>query len=229
MQLGRRMEKATEQQVRTHLGRFGFSQQRSLTQIAKLSGGEKARLLFAQMTLTKPHILLLDEPTNHLDMDSRQSLAEAINAFEGAVVIISHDPSVLEMTADRLWLVEDGRVSNFEGDLDDYRERLLSKPQATKRETRTDESDRKDQRQRGGERRPNLAHLKKKIEQAAAVVTKLEAERTKLQTKLADPKLYMEPAKATEAQRAVSKVEKDLAAAEEAWIKLETELEAAEA
>jgi len=229
MQLGRRMEKATEQQVRTHLGRFGFSQQRSLTQIAKLSGGEKARLLFAQMTLTKPHILLLDEPTNHLDMDSRQSLAEAINAFEGAVVIISHDPSVLEMTADRLWLVEDGRVSNFEGDLDDYRERLLSKPQATKRETRTDESDRKEQRQRGGERRPNLAHLKKKIEQAAAVVTKLEAERTKLQTKLADPKLYSEPAKATEAQRAVSKVEKDLAAAEEAWIKLETELEAAEA
>jgi ATP-binding cassette subfamily F protein 3 len=158
-----------------------------------------------------------------------KALLKRLTPSKGAVVIISHDPSVLEMTADRLWLVEDGRVSNFEGDLDDYRERLLSKPQATKRETRTDDSERKEQRPRSGERRPNLAHLKKKIEQAAAAVTKLEAERIKLQTKLADPKLYSEPAKATEAQRAVSKVEKDLAAAEEAWIKLETELEAAEA
>ncbi len=232
LELSRRLVKASEQQVRSHLGRFGFTQQRSLTQVAKLSGGEKARLLFALMTIAKPHILLLDEPTNHLDMDSRQGLVEAINGFEGAVVIISHDPSVIEMTADRLWLVEGGRVSNFEGDLDDYRQRLLSGPEVqndrSKRGAKGDDSERKDQRQRGAERRQSLTPLKKKVEQAAGAVTKLEGERAKLQTKLADPKLYGDAAKTVEVQRELGRVEKDLAAAEELWMKLESELEQAE-
>lgn len=229
LEMSRRLDKASEQQVRNHLGRFGFTQQRSQTQIANLSGGEKARLLFALMTLTKPHILLLDEPTNHLDMDSRESLAQAINAFEGAVVIISHDPSVIEMTADRLWLVEDGRVSAFEGDLEDYRARTLKARDSVAEETapKAADDDRKAQRQRAAERRQALAPLKKKAEQAAAAVTKLEAERTRLQTKLADPKLYGDAAKATEVQKEMGRIEKDLAAAEERWMSLETELEQA--
>ncbi|MCA0201306.1 MAG: ABC-F family ATP-binding cassette domain-containing protein [Proteobacteria bacterium] len=230
VEMMRRLEKASEQQARNHLGRFGFTQQRSQTQIGKLSGGEKARLLFALMTLSKPHILLLDEPTNHLDMDTRESLAQAINAFEGAVVIISHDPSVIEMTADRLWLVEDGKVTNFEGDLDDYRTRTLQardkaseKPQA-----QSGEDDRKAQRQKSAERRQNLAPLKKKVDQAAAKVTRLEGEKAKLAAKLADPKLYADAAKALEVQKEMGRIEKDLSDAEEAWMALEGELEQAE-
>jgi ATP-binding cassette subfamily F protein 3 len=231
LQLSRRMVKSTEQQVRAHLGRFGFTQQRSLTQIAKLSGGEKARLLFALMTIEKPHILLLDEPTNHLDMDSRQGLAEAINGFEGAVVIISHDPNVIEMTADRLWLVEGGRVTNFEGDLDDYRTRTLRSrdgENANERNERAAEDERKLERQRSAERRQSLAPLKKKVDQAAAVVAKLEAEKARLAAKLADPALYGgDGSKALTAQREMGKLEKDLAAAEEVWLSLESQLEQA--
>jgi len=231
VEMTRRMEKSSEQQARTHLGRFGFSQQRSLTQIANLSGGEKARLLFALMTLTKPHILLLDEPTNHLDMDSRESLARAINAFEGAVVIISHDPSVIEMTADRLWLVEDGRVMAFEGDIDDYRTRTLQTRPTDRSggDEKLTEEDRKAQRQRAAGRRQSLAPLKKKAEQAGAAVTRLETERARLQAKLADPKLYGDAGKTIEVQREMGRVEKDLAAAEELWMKLEGEFEEAQA
>ncbi len=230
VEMMRRLEKGTEQQARNHLGRFGFTQQRAQTQIGKLSGGEKARLLFALMTLSKPHILLLDEPTNHLDMDTRESLAQAINAFEGAVVIISHDPSVIEMTADRLWLVEDGKVMNFEGDLDDYRTRTLQSRDSapTKTQVMSPEDDRKAQRQKSAERRQNLAPLKKKLEQAAAKVTKLEGEKAKLAAKLADPKLYADAAKALEVQREMGRIEKDLAVAEDAWMALEGELEEAE-
>ncbi len=230
VEMMRRLEKATEQQARNHLGRFGFTQQRSQTQIGKLSGGEKARLLFALMTLAKPHILLLDEPTNHLDMDTRESLAQAINAFEGAVVIISHDPSVLEMTADRLWLVEDGKVTNFEGDLDDYRTRTLQARDKAPEKTQVPsaEEDRKAQRQKSAERRQNLAPLKKKVDQAAAKVTKLEGEKSKLAAKLADPKLYADAVKALDVQKEMGRIEKDLAAAEEAWMTLEGELEQAE-
>ncbi len=230
VEMMRRLEKGTEQQARNHLGRFGFTQQRAQTQIGKLSGGEKARLLFALMTLSKPHILLLDEPTNHLDMDTRESLAQAINAFEGAVVIISHDPSVIEMTADRLWLVEDGKVMNFEGDLDDYRTRTLQSRDSAPAKTQvmSPEDDRKAQRQKSAERRQNLAPLKKKVEQAAAKVTKLEGEKAKLAAKLADPKLYADAAKALEVQREMGRIEKDLALAEDAWMALEGELEEAE-
>jgi ATP-binding cassette subfamily F protein 3 len=230
VEMMRRLEKATEQQARNHLGRFGFTQQRAQTQIGKLSGGEKARLLFALMTLSKPHILLLDEPTNHLDMDTRESLAQAINAFEGAVVIISHDPSVIEMTADRLWLVEDGKVTNFEGDLDDYRARTLQARDKTPEKTAAPagEDDRKAQRQKSAERRQNLAPLKKKVDQAAAKVTKLEGEKAKLAAKLADPKLYSDAAKALDVQKEMGRIEKELADAEDAWMSLEGELEQAE-
>src|SRR5206468_6105334 len=99
-------------------------------------GGEKARLLFALMSRTAPQLLLLDEPTNHLDMDSREALVEALNAFEGAVILISHDPHLIELTADRLWLVSDGTCRSFEGDLDDYRRRLLEERRGVSGETR---------------------------------------------------------------------------------------------
>ena len=123
----RRRPREPEVQLRGHLGRFGFSQQRAEVRIGNLSGGEKARLLFALMTVERPHILLLDEPTNHLDVVSRQALIEALNDYRGAVVIVSHDPHVLELTADRFWLIESGGVTPFEGDMQDYRALLLGR------------------------------------------------------------------------------------------------------
>ena len=98
-----------EQKRRAHLGRFGFEQDKAQTKVSALSGGEKARLLLALMTREAPHVLLLDEPTNHLDIDAREALVQALNAFEGAVVLISHDPHLVELIADRLWLVAGGR------------------------------------------------------------------------------------------------------------------------
>jgi ATP-binding cassette subfamily F protein 3 len=107
--------------VRAKLGAFGFSRDLSDNNIGALSGGEKARLLFAFMSFDAPHLLLLDEPTNHLDIDAREALVQALNAYKGAIVIVSHDPNMVERVADRLWLVKDGACVDFEGDLEDYR------------------------------------------------------------------------------------------------------------
>lgn len=110
-----------EHVVRAKLGAFGFSRDLADNRIGALSGGEKARLLFAFMSFDAPHLLLLDEPTNHLDIDARQALVSALNNYKGAIVIVSHDPNMVERVADRLWLVKDGAVQDFEGDLEDYR------------------------------------------------------------------------------------------------------------
>src|SRR3546814_10062522 len=118
------MPLSNDQKRRAHLGRFGFSQNKALTRCGALSGGEKARLLFALMCREAPHIILLDEPTNHLDIDAREALVQALNAYEGAVVLISHDPHLIELTADRLWLVHGGTCKPFDGDMDDYRKLL---------------------------------------------------------------------------------------------------------
>lgn len=114
------------EKLRAQLGGFGFSAAKALTEVGKLSGGERARLMLALATLDKPNMLILDEPTNHLDIDARSELLKALNEFEGAVVLVSHDRRLLEATADRFLLVANGRVEPFDGDLDDYRRFLLS-------------------------------------------------------------------------------------------------------
>ncbi len=124
--LSRLMPKATPQAVRARLGRFGFGQDKAFVPVKSLSGGERARLNFALITHDAPPLLILDEPTNHLDIDSRAALATAINEFAGAVVLISHDWHFLELTADRLWLVADGKVAPYDGDLEDYRKSTLT-------------------------------------------------------------------------------------------------------
>jgi len=110
-----------EHEVRAKLGAFGFSHNLANNKISSLSGGEKARLLFAFMSFNAPHLLLLDEPTNHLDIDARSALVNALNNYEGAIVIVSHDPNMVERVADRLWLVKDGTCHHFDGDMEDYR------------------------------------------------------------------------------------------------------------
>ncbi len=236
LEMQRRRPQDSETALRSHLGRFGFGQQKAVTKISSLSGGEKARLLFALMTISKPHILLLDEPTNHLDMDSRQALAEAINAFEGAVVLISHDPHVIELTVDRFLLVENGRAQNYDGDLDDYREHLLGNS-ANRRQGRRDDGDRsrgeggkKDDRKRAAERRNALGPLKKRLQQAEKAVAGFEAERAKLRQTMADPKLYgKDVGKLLDLQKQLGQIEKNLANAENDWLNLQQEFEKAEA
>jgi ATP-binding cassette subfamily F protein 3 len=107
-------------------GSIGFSGLNADKKVEKLSGGEKARLMLGLATFGGPHMLILDEPTNHLDIDSRTALIEAINDYPGAVILVSHDRHLLDACADRLWLVADGKVTTFDGDLDDYRRRVLS-------------------------------------------------------------------------------------------------------
>ena len=121
----RRRPSEREQQIRAWLARFGLGQDKAETQAGHLSGGEKTRLALALMCLDAPQLLILDEPTNHLDIDSREALVEAVNEFPGAVIVISHDRHLVELVADRLWLVDDGRVRPYDGDLDDYRRLLL--------------------------------------------------------------------------------------------------------
>ena len=120
------MPEATEAQKRTRLGTFGFCADKADTNCAKLSGGEKARLLLALTAFHAPHLLILDEPTNHLDVDSREALVQALTEYEGAVILISHDRHLIEACADRLWIVRGGTVRSYDGDMDSYRTELLA-------------------------------------------------------------------------------------------------------
>ena len=233
IEMQRRRPQDSETQLRSHLGRFGFGQEKAITKISSLSGGEKARLLFALMTIAKPHILLLDEPTNHLDMDSRQALAEAINAFAGAVIIISHDPHVLELTVDRFWLVENGRVTNFDGDMNDYRAHLLQEhPVSTNggaRGSRDPSSNKKDERKKAAEKRQSLAPLKKQLVDAEKQVAKFSAERAALRKSMEDPKIYgKDVGKLLDMQKTLGQIEKNLETAENAWLILQEEWEGAQ-
>jgi ATP-binding cassette subfamily F protein 3 len=225
VELARRRPGQLEVRLRAHLGRFGFSQQRADTRVANLSGGEKARLLFALMTSDAPHILLLDEPTNHLDVDSRQALIQALAEFAGAVVIATHDPHVIELTADRLWLIADGRVAPYDGDMDDYRSLMLSR--GTARNGTDDRAgrdrngpDKKEQRRLAAEKRNALASLKKRLTAAEAAVHRLEKEKVRLTEAMADPELYRgDSGKLIDLKKRLGQVEKDLARAEEDWIR----------
>ena len=122
-----------EPKVRAHLARFGLGQEKALTRIALLSGGEKARLLFAAMTYNAPQLLILDEPTNHLDIDGREALINALNEYNGSVILITHDIHLIDLIADNLWLVKDGCCRPYDGDLADYRNLLLAKTEPEKK------------------------------------------------------------------------------------------------
>ena len=235
-----RMPMATETKVRAHLGRFGFEGPKADTKIGKLSGGEKARLLFALMSREAPHLMILDEPTNHLDIDSRESLVAALNAYDGAVVLITHDPHLVELAADRLWLVGEGTVRSFDGDMADYRRLLLDKAREARREKKEEArgeapepdrsaASRKEDRKAAAEKRQALAPLRKRIQAAEKRMDKLHVEQAGLQEKLADPKLYDGPAdKLTALQKTLGEVEKQLAEAEAEWLEAHEALEAAE-
>ncbi|HSY88725.1 MAG TPA: AAA family ATPase, partial [Verrucomicrobiae bacterium] len=209
------------------------------TAVGKLSGGEKARLLFALMTREAPHILLLDEPTNHLDVDAREALVQALNEYEGAVVLVSHDPHLIGLTADRLWLVADGRCTAFDGDLEDYRRLLLEQRREKAREKdsdrpegegRPENGNRKEKRRQAAEARAQTAHLRKAAQSAERRLRELEGRRKLIEAKLADPEVYGGPTnQLMRLQLELSEIKKKIAAAEEAWLTAESQREAADA
>jgi ATP-binding cassette subfamily F protein 3 len=221
---------AREETMRAHLARFGLDVERAGTPVAELSGGEKARLLFALMSRGAPNLLLLDEPTNHLDIDAREALVQALNEFAGAVVLVSHDPHLIELVADRLWLVAEGRCTPFEGDVDDYRRLLLEQergrtggPTGPSGAT----SGRKDKRRAAAENRAQSAPLRRAAEAAAKRLESLQRELARLERRLADPALYTGPSEAVTALQIESaELRKQLAEAEEGWLAAEMALEA---
>ena len=234
--LRRTMPEATETALRAHLGRFDFTAQHVETAVANLSGGEKARLLIALMSREAPHLMILDEPTNHLDIDTREALVAALNAFSGAVVLITHDPHLVELAADRLWLVDGGTVQPYDGDMAEYRRLLLARAREDRREARAETEgpagagpSRKDDRRAAAQHRQRTAPLRKAVQAAETRVERLEAERARLEAALADPALYDGPAeRLTSLQKDLGSVAKAIEAAEAEWLEAQEALESAD-
>src|SRR5258705_368263 len=213
------MPDAPETKVRGRTGAIGFSGKAGDTLVQSLSGGEKARLLLGLATFFGPNMIILDEPTNHLDIDSRAALAEAINEFPGAVIMVSHDRYLIEACADRLWVVADHTATAYDGDLDDYRRMVLSA-----RGMRTNSRDRggnerangrdKPQRNKGEKRVP----LKQKISDAEAEIARINGIIAKIDTALALPDVFKrDPKQAAQLSKARAGAESALQRAEEEW------------
>jgi ATP-binding cassette subfamily F protein 3 len=223
------MKGATPGAVRAQLGRFGFSGDKALTKVGKLSGGERARLALALITREAPHMLILDEPTNHLDVDSREALVQALNEYSGAVVLVSHDRHMLELTADRLVLVDDGRAEDFAGSLEDYTDFVLGK--SNDRQTGGASSgNRKGARKAAADTREQEKRLRAAIKAFEADLAKLTAERSAVDRAMFDPSSAL-PAHAKKSMSELMKLRADLTdriqATEAEWLAVSEALEVA--
>ena len=212
----------TPSRLRARLGGFGIGAEQADTLVAKLSGGQKARLSLLLATLDAPHLLILDEPTNHLDIESREALVEALTAYSGAVILVSHDMHLLSLVADRLWLVKNGHVAPYEGDLESYRAELLSgdkPPKSQKPKPKPKRASRED-----------ILALRQEVRHCEARIDKLNTMRDKIAAKLADPAMYEDKnvAQAAEWQKKYAEVMDGLDRAETLWIKAEDRLNKAE-
>ncbi|MBF9232271.1 ABC-F family ATP-binding cassette domain-containing protein [Microvirga alba] len=226
-----RMPDTPVAKIRARAARFGFPGAKADTPVSSLSGGEKARLLMGLAAFNGPNLLILDEPTNHLDIDSRQALMEAINDYTGAVILVSHDRFLIEACADRLWIVGNGSVKPFDGDMDDYRKLVLSgelEPQNRSDKPQAAASSRIDERRAAAERRVALAPLRKKLETLEARMSKLTEVIAKVDAALADGTAFQkDPAKATELSRMRAEAAGTLASVEEEWLGVSSEIEMA--
>jgi ATP-binding cassette, subfamily F, member 3 len=180
----RQMKGATPGAVRGQLGRFGFSGAKATTQVGKLSGGERARLALALITREAPHMLILDEPTNHLDVDAREALVQALNEYAGTVVLVSHDRHMLELTADRLVLVDGGTAKEFVGSIEDYTDFILGKGPAKEKLSK---ADRKEDKKAAAAAREAQAKLKREVNDAEADLAKLEVVLSAIDKAMFDP------------------------------------------
>jgi ATP-binding cassette subfamily F protein 3 len=218
----------TEAKVRARTAQMGLATQKMDTPAKDLSGGEKARLLMGLAAFDAPNLLILDEPTNHLDMDSRRALIEALNDYTGAVILISHDRNLIEATVDRLWVVNKGTVSVFDGDMDEYRDLVVGTTKKGKKSKVIEPPAPEPEPQKPVEVRPriNPAVLRKKVEDLHAMMAKIERLIQGIDTELGDPGIYAKnPARAAELTKARVNAEKKLAATEEEWLAVAAELE----
>jgi ATP-binding cassette subfamily F protein 3 len=221
----------TDTEVSKIVSRVGFEDASATA--GTLSGGWRKRLAIAAALAQKPDVLLLDEPTNHLDIESREALIQALNDYEGAVILVTHDPHLIELVSDRLWLVGDHKVTPYDGDLDDYRKLLLERRRNAKRDGKEERkamsaAQREAARRSAADMRASLAPLRKTIATTEQEMAKIAGEIAKLDTRLADPELYVGPAaKVTEIQTARGAAATRLAAAEQKWLEATAQLEAA--
>jgi ATP-binding cassette, subfamily F, member 3 len=220
------MPDAPESKVRGRAGAIGFSGKAADTKVGSLSGGEKARLLLGLATFFGPNMIILDEPTNHLDIDSRAALAEAINDFPGAVIMVSHDRYLIEACADRLWVVADRTVTSFDGDLDDYRRLVLS--------SRGARAGARDNTERASRERPERASgerqkpLKQKIAEAEAEIGRISDIIAKIDSALALPDIFTrDPKQAAQLSQARANAASALQRAEDEWLEASGQLDAA--
>jgi ATP-binding cassette subfamily F protein 3 len=219
-----------EQQLRDFLGRFGFSGERAERPIGPFSGGEKSRLALAALVKQKPNLLLLDEPTNHLDLEMRQSLSLALQSYTGALIIVSHDRHLISTCADRILVVADGRVREFDGDLEDYRQLKLKEERGRKgdaaKPTRRDE--RRAEAEARAELKSKLRPLEKELAKVEARLATLTREADAARAALADPALYAQAGRErlTELMIADARLARELSAVEEDWLHASARIEA---
>jgi ATP-binding cassette, subfamily F, member 3 len=231
----RRIEPDTrEQELRDFLGGFDFRESRVAAPVREFSGGERARLTLALLVRQKPNLLLLDEPTNHLDIEMREALTEALQDYSGALIVVAHDRHLLRATSDELWLVAEGTLSQFAGDLDDYREWVRARRSADEVDAppMPPAPDRKAERRAEAAERQRLSELKKplqrKLAEVEAEMQALDTEKRELETWLATEEAYADESK----ENLVAALERQgdltwqLARAESAWLELQSQLEA---
>jgi ATP-binding cassette subfamily F protein 3 len=222
----RQMKGATPGAVRAQLGRFGFSGDRAIQKVGSLSGGERARLALALITRDAPSLLILDEPTNHLDVDSREALVQALNAYTGAVVVVSHDRHMIELVADRLVLVDGGTAREFSGSVDDYTDLVLGRSSSTGGEG--SKGDRKADKRAAAESRERAKALRESVSKAEKAMAALTSERSRIDRAMFDP-ASAGPEEAgqtmSELMRRRADVEARLEAAEAAWVEASETLE----
>ena len=225
----RQMQGATPAAVRGQLGRFGFSGAKATTEVKKLSGGERARLALALITRDAPHLLILDEPTNHLDVDAREALVQALNGFDGAVVLVSHDRHMLELTADRLVLVDSGTAKEFSGSIEDYTDFILGKNQP-KADSASSKGGKKNDRAANAQAREQAKQLRKALNTAETELARLTKERNAIDEAMFDPaKAGPKYAKMTmgELSRLRGQVNSQVEDAEAQWLELSEQIELA--
>ncbi|PKM11364.1 MAG: ABC transporter ATP-binding protein [Gammaproteobacteria bacterium HGW-Gammaproteobacteria-3] len=221
-------KKAAEKDLRNYLGGFDFQGDKVLEPIGPFSGGEKARLVLALLVYRNPNLLLLDEPTNHLDLEMRHALSMALQDYEGAMVVVSHDRHLLRSVTDQLWLVAGGQVQPFDGDLEDYRLWLAEQKKDIDDSGAADSlSSRKDQRKQDAERRQQLKPLTDTLKRAEQAVEQLHQRQHRLEQQLADPGIYQDAEKNRLIQLLAEKAEVDgkLERAEMDWLMAEEKLE----
>jgi ATP-binding cassette subfamily F protein 3 len=224
--MARLMKGATPGAVRAQLGRFGFSGDKALTEVRKLSGGERARLALALITRDAPHLLILDEPTNHLDVDAREALVQALSGYTGAVVVVSHDRHMLQLTADRLVLVDGGTAREFDGSLDDYTALVLAGDGAGAKTQ--SKASRKDERRAAAAAREKSQALRQEAKRAEAEMAKLTALKSAIDRAMFDPsgaEAGLAKLTVTDLMKRRAEVERQLESAEARWLETSEALE----